>query len=78
MHSRTRGDARVAAGTGSAVFGLSLLPAFAVGRVISVVLGAPAIGWLENVKPLGRYHRAFEVAGGIVLILAGVIPQLAA
>jgi cytochrome c-type biogenesis protein len=77
----------VAATTGSVVLGLSLLLAFAVGRVIPVVLGAAAIGWLENLKPLGRYHRAFEIAGGIVLILAGlymlnayffIVPELAA
>jgi cytochrome c-type biogenesis protein len=77
----------VAASTGSLGFGFSLLLAFALGRVIPVVLGAPAIGLLENLKPLGRYRHVFEVAGGIVLILAGlymlnafffVIPELAA
>lgn len=77
----------VAAASGSVAFGVALLLAFALGRVVPVLLGAPAVGWLENVKPLGRYRRAFEIAGGIVLILAGlymlnafffVIPELAA
>lgn len=76
----------VAAASGSVAFGVALLLAFALGRVVPVLLGAPAIGWLENVKSLGRYRRAFEIAGGIVLILAGlymlnafffVIPALA-
>ena len=77
----------VAAATGSVVFGFSLLVAFALGRAIPVMLGAVAVGWLENLKPLGRYRHAFETAGGILLILAGlymvnayffVIPELAA
>ena len=77
----------VAAASGSVAFGVVLLLAFALGRVVPVVLGAPAVAWLENAKPLGRYHRAFEIAGGVVLILAGlymlnafffVVPELAA
>ncbi len=77
----------VAAASGSVLFGFLLLVAFALGRAVPVVLGASAMGWLENLKPLGRYRHGFEVAGGIVLILAGlymlnayffVIPELAA
>ena len=77
----------VAAATGSVLFGFSLLVAFALGRAVPILLGAAAVGWLENLKPLGRYRHAFEVAGGVVLILAGlymlnayffVIPELAA
>jgi len=77
----------VAASTGSVLFGLSLLLAFAIGRVVPVVLGAPAVGLLESLKPLEQYRRAFEIAGGIVLILTGLymlnaffflIPELAA
>lgn len=77
----------VAATTGSAAFGLALLVAFAAGRAVPILLGATAVGWLENLKPLGRYRHAFEVAGAVVLILAGlymlnayffVIPALAA
>lgn len=62
----------VAATSGSVAFGLALLVAFAIGRAVPVVLGATAVGWLENLKPLGRYRHAFEVAGGIVLILTGL------
>lgn len=77
----------VAAGTGSAVFGTLLLLAFAIGRTVPVILGAWAIGWLEGLKGLSRSQRAFDIAGGIVLILSGlymlnayffVIPELAA
>ena len=76
----------VAATAGSAVFGLFLLVAFALGRAIPIMLGATAVGWLENLKPLGRYRHAFEIAGGILLILSGlymlnaqffIIPELA-
>lgn len=76
----------VAAGIGSAFFGLILLLAFAIGRSIPVILGAWAIGWLEGLKGLSRSQRAFDVLGGIVLILSGlymlnayffVIPELA-
>jgi len=77
----------VAATAGSALFGFTLLVAFALGRAVPIALGAGAIGWLENLKPIARYRHAFEVAGGLLLILAGlymlnayffVIPELAA
>lgn len=77
----------VAAASGSVTFGLFLLVAFALGRAIPVILGASAVGWLESLKPSARYRHAFEVAGGVVLILAGlymlnayffVVPELAA
>lgn len=77
----------VAAGVGSPLFGVLLLLAFAVGRAIPVILGATAMGWLESLKGLRRSQRAFEITGGVVLILAGlymlnayffVIPELAA
>ncbi len=77
----------VAAASSSVLFGFLLLVAFALGRAIPLMLGASAVGWLENLKPLGRYRRAFEVAGGVVLIVAGLymlnayfffIPELAA
>lgn len=76
----------VAAGIGSALFGTLLLLAFAIGRTIPVILGAWAVGWLEALKGLNRSQRAFDIAGGIVLILSGlymlnayffVIPELA-
>ena len=77
----------VAAGVGSALFGVLLLLAFAVGRAIPIILGAWAIGWLESLKTLSRSQKIFEVAGGIALILSGLymlnayfflIPALAA
>jgi cytochrome c-type biogenesis protein len=77
----------VAATAGSALFGFTLLVAFALGRAVPIMLGAGAVGWLENLKPIARYRHAFEIAGGLLLILAGlymlnayffVIPELAA
>lgn len=77
----------VAATTGSAMFGFLLLLAFALGRAVPIMLGAGAVGWLESLKPLGRYRYWFDVGGGIVLILMGlymlnaqffIIPELAA
>jgi cytochrome c-type biogenesis protein len=77
----------IAAGVGSPLFGLLLLLAFAVGRAVPVILGATAIGWLENLKGLRRSQRALEIAGAVVLITMGlymlnayffVIPELAA
>ena len=44
------------------------------------------MGWLESLKLLARYQRAFDVGGGILLVLVGfymlnayffVVPQLA-
>jgi cytochrome c-type biogenesis protein len=76
----------VAAGIGSPFFGAALLFAFAVGRSVPVVAGASAVGWLESCKALQGSRRAFEIAGGVVLILTGlymlnayfiVIPELA-
>ncbi|MGU2419686.1 cytochrome c biogenesis CcdA family protein [Burkholderia cenocepacia] len=76
----------VAAGIGSPLFGATLLFAFAMGRAIPVILGAAAMGWLESLSRLQRYRKAFEIAGAVTLVLAGlymlnayffVIPQLA-
>lgn len=77
----------VAAGIGSPGFGVALLLAFALGRAIPILLGAVAVGWLENLSGLSRFHKAFEVVGGILLILSGlyllnayfiIVPGLAA
>jgi cytochrome c-type biogenesis protein len=77
----------VAAASGSALFGFLLLVAFAFGRAVPVLLDASAVGWLENLQPLARYRHVFEVAGGLLLILAGlymlnayffIVPELAA
>jgi cytochrome c-type biogenesis protein len=76
----------VAAGVGSVTFGVLLLLAFALGRAVPIVLGGWALGALETMKPLARHQRAFEISGGIVLMLAGAymlnafflwIPELA-
>lgn len=76
----------VAAGVGSITFGVLLLLAFAVGRAVPILLGGWAVGALEAMKPVARYQRAFEILGGIVLVLMGlymlnafflVIPELA-
>ncbi|MFT6015081.1 MAG: cytochrome c-type biogenesis protein, partial [Candidatus Azotimanducaceae bacterium] len=33
---------------------------------------AIAVGWLENLSGLRRFHKVFEVIGGILLILSGL------
>ena len=62
----------VIAGIGSPLLGVLLLLAFALGRSIPIALGAWTIGWLENLQPLARYQRAFDIVGGIVLISVGL------
>ena len=62
----------VVAAVGSPVLGATILLAFALGRAIPIGLGAWAMGWLETLKPLARYQRAFDVAGGVLLVLAGL------
>lgn len=62
----------IAAGIGSAWFGGVLLLAFALGRAVPIILGAMAVGWLESLSGLRRFQKAFEVAGGIVLIVSGL------
>jgi len=76
----------VVTGIGSPLWGAVLLFAFALGRSIPIALGALAIGWLENLKPLASYQRVFDILGGIALIASGLymlnayfffIPELA-
>ena len=62
----------VSASVGSIVFGTLLLLAFALGRAVPILLGGWAIGALEELKFLGGYQKALEIAGGVVLILAGL------
>lgn len=71
---------------GSPLLGAVLLLAFALGRSVPIALGAWAVGWLENLKPVAKFSRAFETLGGIALIAAGLyllnayffwIPELA-
>ncbi len=60
------------AAIGSAGYGMALLLAFALGRSIPILIGAWSLGWLETLAPFSRYHRHFEVAGGLVLVLSGL------
>jgi cytochrome c-type biogenesis protein len=59
-------------GLGSPWIGAALLLAFAVGRSLPVAIGAISIGWLENLRGLDTYRRAFETVGGLTLILSGL------
>ncbi len=59
-------------GLGSPWIGAALLLAFAVGRSLPVAIGAVSIGWLENLRGLDSYRRAFETVGGLILILSGL------
>lgn len=62
----------VAAGVGSALFGVLLLLAFAIGRAIPIALGAWSVGWIQNLRGLAAYGRAFEILGGVLLIASGL------
>lgn len=62
----------VALGVGSLLFGATLLLAFALGRAIPIILGAFALGWLENLSRLRPFYKVIEWIGGVVLILAGL------
>ena len=62
----------VAAGIGSMAWGAALLLAFALGRAVPIALGAAAMGWLERLRPLARWQRAFDIGGGGVLVLMGL------
>jgi cytochrome c-type biogenesis protein len=37
-----------------------------------VAVGAISIGWLENLRGLDPYRRAFATMGGAILILSGL------
>lgn len=76
----------VAAASGSALWGAVLLLAFALGRAVPIALGAFGIGWLEKMRVLSRFQRAFDIVGGLTLIAMGlymlnayffIIPSLA-
>lgn len=76
----------VVAALGAPVLGAVILLAFALGRAVPIALGAWGMGWLETLKPLAPFQRAFDVVGGVLLVLAGlymlnayffVIPALA-
>jgi cytochrome c-type biogenesis protein len=60
------------AATASPLYGAILLLAFSVGRAVPIVLGALAVGWLENLNVLSKYQKGFEFAGAITLIASGL------
>jgi len=62
----------VVAVIGSPWLGVVLLLAFALGRSVSIILGAWTVGWLEGLRALGRFRRAFDVAGGVTLVATGL------
>ena len=75
-----------AAALGSPLFGAALLLAFSIGRAIPIMLGASAVGWLENLSVLSKYQKRFELSGAVALIGSGLymlnayyfwIPELA-
>ena len=62
----------VVTGVGSPLFGATLLLAFALGRSVPIILGAWAMGWLENLKALRHSQKVFEIIGALLLILSGL------
>ena len=62
----------VVAGIGSLLWGALLLLAFALGRAVPIAMGAGAMGVLEKLRPLARYQRAFDIGGGVALVLMGL------
>lgn len=62
----------VVAVIGSPWLGVVLLLAFALGRAVPIILGAWAVGWLEGLRTLGRFRRAFDMAGGVTLVATGL------
>ncbi len=86
MHAGADRAPRRRSGIGSPAWGALLLLAFALGRAVPIALGAGAMGWLEKLQPLAGYQRAFDIVGGIALVLMGLymlnaqffwIPELA-
>jgi cytochrome c-type biogenesis protein len=61
-----------AAAVASPAFGAILLLAFALGRAIPIVLGASALGWLENLNAFAKHQRKVEVLGAVTLIVSGL------
>jgi cytochrome c-type biogenesis protein len=61
-----------AAALASPLFGAALLLAFAIGRAIPIVLGASAVGWLENLRVFSNYQKPIEILGSLTLIAFGL------
>ena len=62
----------VVAALGSPWLGAVVLLAFALGRAIPILLGAWAVGWLEALRALNRFRRAFDVVAGLTLVATGL------
>lgn len=62
----------VAAASGSPLYGVGLLFAFALGRAVPIMIGAYAMGWLESLKFLRNAQRTFEILGALLLIFTGI------
>src|SRR5262249_39513007 len=60
-----------AAALASPLFGAALLLVFAVGRATPIVLGASAVGWLENLRAIAKYQKPIEILGALTLIVFG-------
>lgn len=61
-----------AAASGSPLFGTVMLTSFAIGRAIPLAVAAAALEGIEQMKPLGRHQRAFELTGSLLLIVTGL------
>lgn len=61
-----------AAASGSPLVGALLLVSFAIGRAIPLVLAAVTLEWIEQMKSLGRFRRAFELTGSLLLVVTGL------
>lgn len=61
-----------AAASGSPLFGAAMLISFAIGRAIPLAVAAATMEWIEQLKPLGRFRRAFELSGSVLLMLTGL------
>ena len=62
------------AGTGSAAGGALLLFVYSLGLAVPFVAAALAFSWMgRRLAAVKRHYRAFQLAGGIVLVAAGVL-----
>lgn len=59
------------AAIGSPFYGALLMLVFAIGRTLPLVIGACSVGWLESLRSLMAWRKAFETAGGVILIVTG-------
>ncbi|ORE88796.1 putative Cytochrome c biogenesis protein [Oceanococcus atlanticus] len=60
------------AAMGSVAYGALLMLAFGVGRAVPLLVGAWSLGWLEGLRGLAHWRRAFEITGGLTLMAVGL------